>query len=111
MDRLRAHPWPGNVRELANGIERLTILGGDAPVGAADVDAVLGRSAARAPDAAGAAGLAEALDVYERALIEQALTDAAGNVAEAARRLATDRANLYRRMRRLGLSRSDTEAC
>ena len=39
------------------------------------------------------------------------LSDASGNVAEAARRLATDRANLYRRMRRLGMSRSDTEAC
>ena len=29
---------------------------------------------------------------------------AAGNVAEAARRLKTDRPNLYRRMRRLGIS-------
>src|SRR2546427_291089 len=31
------------------------------------------------------------------------LSAAHGNVAEAARRLATDRANLYRRMRRLGI--------
>jgi len=47
--------------------------------------------------------LSDALDQYERALIARALSAAHGNVAEAARRLATDRANLYRRMRRLGI--------
>src|SRR5256886_17683607 len=47
--------------------------------------------------------LSEALDGYERTLIARALSAARGNVAEAARRLATDRANLYRRMRRLWL--------
>jgi two-component system nitrogen regulation response regulator NtrX len=54
--------------------------------------------------------LVAALDSYERDLIENALARTAGNVAEAARRLDTDRANLYRRMRRLGLGRTDTEA-
>jgi transcriptional regulator with GAF, ATPase, and Fis domain len=49
--------------------------------------------------------LSDRLDAYERELIRDALREAAGNVAEAARRLRTDRANLYRRMRRLGLDR------
>ena len=43
------------------------------------------------------------LDEYERVLISRALSMAAGNVADAARRLKTDRPNLYRRMRRLGI--------
>ena len=41
----------------------------------------------------------------ERDLIARALGESGGNVSEAARRLATDRANLHRRMRRLGMSR------
>ena len=47
--------------------------------------------------------LGDALDDYERELISQALAAANGNVAEAARRLRTDRPNLYRRMRRLSI--------
>jgi two-component system nitrogen regulation response regulator NtrX len=47
--------------------------------------------------------LSDTLDQYERELIAKALSVSRGNVAEAARRLDTDRANLYRRMRRLGI--------
>jgi two-component system nitrogen regulation response regulator NtrX len=47
--------------------------------------------------------LTDTLDQYERELIAKALSVSRGNVAEAARRLLTDRANLYRRMRRLGI--------
>ena len=50
--------------------------------------------------------LTDALDEYERELITAALTQAQGNIAEAARILQTDRANLYRRMRRLGVEKS-----
>ncbi|NIP80669.1 MAG: sigma-54-dependent Fis family transcriptional regulator, partial [Gemmatimonadetes bacterium] len=44
-------------------------------------------------------------DAYERRQIEAALEAADGSVAEAARSLQTDRANLYRRMKRLGIER------
>ncbi len=113
LSLLRAYHWPGNIRELANVVERLGILCGDV----VDEDGIrlvlpearpgVGFRSAQA----GAAGegrpfdlpLAEALDRYERDLISEALGRAAGNVAEAARLLRTDRANLYRRMKRLGL--------
>jgi two-component system nitrogen regulation response regulator NtrX len=112
LRRLRAHHWPGNVRELANVIERLTIVGSDGPVSPEEINAVLGTEPLPTPPSEGVrgeAGLVAALDEYERDLIDRALAHASGNVAEAARRLQTDRANLYRRMRRLGLGRNDTE--
>ena len=51
--------------------------------------------------------LSDTLDEHERTLIVRALSAAGGNVAEASRRLKTDRANLYRRMRRLGIPVGD----
>ncbi len=120
LERLRAYNWPGNIRELANLVERLAILGGE-EIGESDVALVLpeGRAGNAAPrrnwspvpssNRPGENGLAltEALDRYERDLIGHALDQAQGNVAEAARALQTDRANLYRRMKRLGLIRGE----
>jgi two-component system, NtrC family, nitrogen regulation response regulator NtrX len=110
LEALAAYSWPGNVRELANLVERLSILSGpvvDAPA----VRQVLRGASAPAPPAAlpGALlghSLSDALDEFERGLIGAAVSQAQGNMAEAARILQTDRANLYRRMRRLGLEKS-----
>ena len=114
MALLTRHRWPGNVRELANIVERLSILHAGLPVEAEDVAAVIsidgdGRRGVAPtptlPDPSSLdASLSETLDDYEKMLITRALSMAAGNVAEAARRLKTDRPNLYRRMRRLGIS-------
>lgn len=109
MRMLTEYDWPGNVRELRNIVERLAILASSGSVTAEDVRSVLpGRSRSDAPGTgryvdSDARELTQRLDDYERALIEGALTAAEGNVAEAGRRLRTDRANLYRRMKRLGL--------
>ena len=112
MDRLRTHRWPGNVRELANLVERLTILG-EGPVSAAELEPMLAgaASAPAPPGRSGGAGgsLSAALESYERRLIREALDAASGNLAQAARQLGTDRANLHRRMRRLGMRRNDTD--
>jgi two-component system nitrogen regulation response regulator NtrX len=111
LDRLMTHTWPGNVRELANVVERLTIVGSDALVGRAEIDAVLGTAAAQRSATNGfptTCTLTDELDAYERRLIKNALAETRGNVADAARRLRTDRANLYRRMKRLGVVHKDT---
>jgi two-component system nitrogen regulation response regulator NtrX len=124
---LRDYPWPGNVRELANIIERLAILhpGGEMTgqqvedvliVERDDIDAfaaVSDRAGSRAARESGHPGpstsaeqasLAARLDTFERSVIARALADSGGNVADAARRLQTDRPNLYRRMKRLGIT-------
>ena len=109
MRRLARHTWPGNVRELANIVERLVIITAGREVGAADVHAALGASPPRVPSASQQpGGLADALQSVEKTLIADALQQADGNVAEAARHLNTDRANLYRRMRRLAIDPKDT---
>ena len=108
---LGAHAWPGNIRELANIVERLSIIGGD-EVTAEMVPRALRVTAPTASPAPGEAavrlvddgrGLTDRLDDFERDLISAALTSGTGNIAEAARLLKTDRGNLYRRMRRLGI--------
>jgi two-component system nitrogen regulation response regulator NtrX len=107
---LAAYNWPGNVRELANIVERMAILAAAELLTAADVARVLPQDGPRPAVTAAADGepwrdiaLSDTLDQYERELIAKALSASRGNVAEAARRLQTDRANLYRRMRRLGI--------
>ncbi|MBU6367104.1 MAG: sigma-54 dependent transcriptional regulator [Gemmatimonadetes bacterium] len=110
---LARHRWPGNVRELANVVERIAILHAGQAVTAADVAEVLPATAGAHPrgdgDALASAALArgtplnDALDDFERQLLQAALRTA-GSMTDAARRLHTDRANLYRRMRRLGLT-------
>jgi two-component system nitrogen regulation response regulator NtrX len=112
---LSRHRWPGNVRELANIVERLAILHAGRRVTESDVSGVLPLDRApRSPTPPTSlplpdpseleSSLSDTLDDYERTLISRALSMAGGNVAEAARRLRTDRPNLYRRMRRLGIA-------
>jgi two-component system nitrogen regulation response regulator NtrX len=123
LQLLRDYPWPGNVRELANIIERLAILHPGAEMTGQQVEDVLivehdqldgpPITPTRAQSAVGdrttattehAASLADRLDAFERTVIARALAEAGGNVADAARRLQTDRPNLYRRMKRLGIN-------
>ena len=123
LQLLRDYPWPGNVRELANIIERLAILHPGSEITGQQVEDVLivdrgddvdsatitptrGREALSGRPAPSVAptSLAEKLDGFERTVIARALAEAGGNVADAARRLQTDRPNLYRRMKRLGIN-------
>jgi two-component system nitrogen regulation response regulator NtrX len=115
VSALARYRWPGNVRELANIVERLAILHSGREVTAESVRGVLpgDRGAggpASTPSGNGASSdlpLSDAIDAYERRLITAALDSADGNIAEAARRLQTDRPNLYRRMKRLGIALGD----
>jgi two-component system nitrogen regulation response regulator NtrX len=108
LEALAAYSWPGNVRELANLVERLSILSGPVVDAPAVRQVIRGSPGSIYPTAGIPFGrsLNESLDEYEKGIIGAALAQADGNMAEAARILQTDRANLYRRMRRLGLEKS-----
>ncbi|MCK4547036.1 MAG: sigma-54-dependent Fis family transcriptional regulator [Candidatus Eisenbacteria sp.] len=100
--RLQQMDWPGNVRQLRNAIERLVIMTEDAEIGAEHIAELQDEAISSAPCAK---SLRTAVESYEKDLIVQALESAGWNVAEAARALNTDRANLHRKMRRYGVEK------
>jgi two-component system nitrogen regulation response regulator NtrX len=111
LDAFEKHDWPGNVRELANIVERISIVNPGAEISGDYVRGILNPPDSARPieqpviidEMRAKGGLNEMLDEWEKGFIKAALNDAKGNVAEAARLLKTDRANLYRRMKRLGI--------
>lgn len=111
---LLAHPWPGNVRELEHLIARSALRAlavrtrGPGLLSLTDRDLGIPAPGPEhpVPDgamAAGNIGLREALALYERQLIADALERNGNNWAAAARELGVDRANLSRSARRLGM--------
>ncbi len=89
MQELMAQAWPGNVRELRNVADRFVL--GLAPQGVA--------AAPRSLD--------EQVSLFERHLIQEALSASAGRAAAASELLQLPKKTLYDRMRRLGLSSED----
>ena len=97
---LLAHPWPGNVRELRNAMERAAALVRQDLVTSADL-AFLRPASTPAGQPEGT--LPAAIAQLEAEMIRRALDAAAGNRAEAARKLGITRQLLYDKMKRLGL--------
>ena len=134
MMALCQYGWPGNVRELANLVERLVIM---YPTGVVDLtdlpekfqaselsqgEAIVKEHLADQPEADTAPvprgstlprlpregiDLKEYLGDLERHFIQQALDEAGGIVAHAAKRLKLRRTTLVEKMRKYGLQRGE----
>lgn len=103
LEALQRHDYPGNVRELKNVIERALIeSGGDLirpehlglPSGAVVTPARGPRPERKTSAAALPLNLAEA----EELLIQRALQETGGNIADAARLLGVHRTRIYRKL-------------
>jgi two-component system nitrogen regulation response regulator NtrX len=115
MALLTRYSWPGNVRELRNLVERLVIMSTGDDVGPTAVASLLGSQPASPTtltlnlelDVADTEDgmLKRLLDAAEREILERELSRTGWNVSQAARNLGIDRANLHRKMRRLGIER------
>jgi len=103
MAVLSTHSYPGNVRQLKNLIERLTILYSDRTVDVGDVTLRSEVGPGSGPTVAYDQTLADQMLRFERELIGQVLAECDGNIAEAARRMGLDRANLSRKVKEFGL--------
>jgi formate hydrogenlyase transcriptional activator len=103
MDALVRYPWPGNVRELQNVIERAVILSPGPSLQVPPGDLQPAATQASAP-ASAAVSLADA----EREHILGALRETGGVLGGpegAAARLGMKRSTLYKKMKKLGISR------
>ncbi|CAM2935588.1 nitric oxide reductase transcriptional regulator NorR [Vibrio neptunius] len=118
---LSRYNWPGNVRELEHVINRAALKarakGNSGKLITVSIDdigelhslptenSVAIPSPARQIEAInGTQGLRESTEAFQRELITLALTEAEFNWAKAARQLKTDRANLTRLAKRLGIT-------
>jgi len=95
IDILMAYHWPGNVRELENAIERATLVCDGSVIHAHDLPPSL--QTAEASGTVMSQSLGEAVEAYEKDLIEDALKATRGNRVKAASLLrSTERIVSYK---------------
>ena len=101
-----AYDWPGNVRELKNFIERLVILSSSDVIGyshlplemkkrLADLKSIKNRYQNKSHS------MNEIVEIFEEELISNAMANAGGVKAEAAKILGISRYSLLRKMKRI----------
>jgi two-component system response regulator AtoC len=110
VEYLEKEPWPGNVRQLENTIARCIALATTKIVGLEALqttpDAIeAGDAAEPASHAVGGPSFREQVEAFERNLIRHAMTSSNGNQSEAARRLRLNRASLYDKLKKYGMTR------
>jgi len=114
LDALARQDWPGNVRQLENTIARVVAVSSS---GVIEVDALEGiplapcQPASETPRTPAPVSLHDQVAAFERRIIAQALTTAAGNRSRAARLLGLSRTTLFDRLRKYQLATAaETEA-
>lgn len=70
---IRGHAWPGNVRELVNCVQRAAMLGGDGPVGAADLGLAVDGVGSGTTEISGAGGALTAEQAHARRAVRVAV--------------------------------------
>ncbi len=109
MHRLSSYNWPGNVRELENVIERALVMADGSTLEAADLPFLpvegtfAGVSAQGAALPSGGLDLNRAVEGMEEKLLRQALDQAQGVKAEAARLLGLKPSALYYKLEKYGI--------
>ena len=101
IDMLMAYHWPGNVRELENAIERAVVVCDGQVVHAHHLPPTLQTAASSGTSMS--LSLQDALEAYEKDLIQDALKTTRGNRAKAARLLSTTGRIMNYKVRQLGI--------
>ncbi len=110
LARLAEYHWPGNVRELENVVERALVLAEDEVLEAADLPFLpaeglaltdVGANGSTLPE--GGMDLTRVVEGMEEKLLRQALSQARGVKAEAARLLGLKPSALYYKLEKYGI--------
>ena len=112
VDAMLRYPWPGNVREIENVIERVLVLSDHDPIDLEDLpeQVRLGRvesSSIQQQVLRQQKTLTDAVDEFEREIIQAALQHVDFNQTRAADLLGTTRRILKYRMDKLGITAED----
>jgi two-component system response regulator AtoC len=107
VEHFEQQPWPGNVRQLENAIARCVALATTKIVGVEDLHVPRDGGGDAVEDVMPNAGpsFREQVEAFERNLITQAIRSAGGNQSETARRLQINRATLYDKLKKYGLTK------
>jgi Nif-specific regulatory protein len=101
LEVLQEYAWPGNVRELENAIERAVVVCDGQVVHAHHLPPTLQTAAASGN--AMSLSLKDAIDAFEKDLIQDALKTSQGSRAKAARLLNTTGRIMNYKVRHLGI--------
>lgn len=104
VEALMGYDWPGNVRELANVIERAVVLGQPPTIQIEDLSPGIVAPEAEVNNRSTPQSYHESIDEYRREVIVNALVQAKGNRAAAARSLGLQRSYLLRLMKTFSIS-------
>jgi len=101
---LQEYPWPGNVRELKNLVERLAIMTQSDIIEASDIPPSYKSQKAREHIASFTQGtLKDARSAFEKAYIENKLSEHDKNIAQTADAIGIERSHLYKKMKALNI--------
>jgi two-component system nitrogen regulation response regulator NtrX len=105
INYLAGYDWQGNIRQLRNFVERMMAMRQDDFIDLNDVILLLeSKESPVSSQLNEAKSLTEAREAFEREYIIRMLNENDWKVAKAAEALNIDRANLYRKMKQLGIN-------
>lgn len=105
IDRLADYPWPGNIRELENVIQRMVIISDQELITGNVLDKMnlgTGKGQRLLPEP-GTVSLKDAVEEYEKALMQQAI-ERCRTTYELARLLGVNQSTVVRKMAKYHLT-------
>jgi DNA-binding NtrC family response regulator len=115
LDALKRYPWPGNIRELKNHIRRAVLFCETQERSVNDLSPTILRAQffeqnehSQAPGSPGGWTLSDRVAQSEKEMLQDALKAHGNNRTATAKALGLSRVGLYKKLRRLGIVKSQT---